>query len=331
MILAVALAAEPEIHRVRTDDGAEIVLARYAHPGAVAVLLCHGISSNARFWDLGPDRSLAVDLADRGYDVWNLDLRGHGLAVRTGEGRVQRPGWTVDDYASHDLPAALAEVRKSASEVHFVGHSMGGMVLAVYLADHPDPGLASATVVGSPLDFRDIDRTTGTMLSLAPTAAMLAFLPSDYGARWLARWDTRAPFRLDEMLYNPENYTLEARRQMLRTVVSPLSRGEIKQLARAKTGEFVSVDGKIRYRERLAEVKLPMLFLAGRADRVVNPDRVAGYYAAVGSPDKRFVVLSRANGFSGDYGHLDFGDADHAKTEVFPLIADWIASHPGAP
>ena len=108
--MVAALAAEPEIHRVPTDDGAEIVLTRYAHPGAVAVVLCHGISSNARFWDLAPERSLAIDLHDRGYDVWNLDLRGHGLAERTGKGRLQRPGWTVDDYAKHDLPAAFAEV-----------------------------------------------------------------------------------------------------------------------------------------------------------------------------------------------------------------------------
>jgi pimeloyl-ACP methyl ester carboxylesterase len=329
---SIALAAEPELHRVVTDDGAEVVLARYATPGAPVVLLCHGISSNARFWDLAPERSLAVDLHDRGYDVWNLDLRGHGLAERRGDRRRQRAGWTVDDYALHDLPAAIGEIRAASNQpVHYVGHSMGGMVLAVYLVNHPDPGLASATVVGSPLDFRDPDFATGAMLRVAPFATAMASLPSPYAARWLARFDTRSPLHIDEMLYVPESYTPAARRLMLRTVVSPLSRGELRQLARARSGEFVSADGSVRYREALAGVRLPMLFLAGRADHVVNPDRVRGYFDAVGSSDKAFVVLSEANGFSADYGHLDFGDADHAKDEVFPMIAVWIADHPGHP
>lgn len=328
--IAVAVAA-PELHRVETADGASIVLERHPRPGAAAVVLCHGISSNRRFWDLAPDRSLAVWLHDEGYDVWNLDLRGHGDAVVDGDGRRQRAGWSIDDYGRYDLPAAFDHVRQATGQgrLHYVGHSMGGMVLAVYLATHDDPPLASAVAVGSPLDFRDPDRVTRLLLGVGPAGAVPAFLPTPMGARLLARLDTRAPMHADEWLYNPDNIAADARRAMLRAIVSPLSRGEIRQLARMRRdGEFRSADGAIVWRERLADVDVPMLFFAGRLDRIVNPDRVRAYYDAVGSTDKVFVVASRANGFRGDYGHLDLGLGDHAEEDVFTRVAGWLRAHP---
>lgn len=89
-------------------------------------------------------------------------------------------------------------------------------------------------------------------------------------------------------------------------------------------GEFHSADGGIVYREALGDVDVPMLFVAGRADRVVSPDRVWSYYQAVGSDEKSFVMASIANGMHGDYGHLDLGCGDHAKDDIFPLIVGWL-------
>lgn len=322
-----------EVVWIEAPDGDVSALTH--HPGGgEPVVLCHGISSNARFWDLSEGRSLAAWLVSRGYDVWNLDLRGHGLAVRDAEGRRQRAGWNVDDYGKQDLPAVFAEVKRrtGADRVHFVGHSMGGMVLAVYLASTPEPPLASAVVVGSPLDFRDPDGLFTALLTGAPWMTSLPFVPTPAGA-WLAARLRGGAIAAEEILYNPENLAEEAdQRAMMDTVVSPLSRGEIRQFGLARSGEFVSADGAVRYRESLGEVQVPMLFLAGRADRVVSPDRVWGYYEAVGSVDKRFLVLSDAAGTVADYGHLDLGDGDRAATEVFPLIGDWLAAHPtGSP
>ena len=56
-----------------------------------------------------------------------------GSAMETAEGTPQRHGWTVDDYGQHDVDAAIRHIQAETgrSQVAVVGHSMGGMVMAV--------------------------------------------------------------------------------------------------------------------------------------------------------------------------------------------------------
>lgn len=332
LLAVAALAGAPrEEVRVPTPDGAEIGFTRLANPGRPAVILCHGVSSNHHFWDLAPDRSLAEALYADGWDVWNLDLRGHGLVERDSDGHRPSPRTNLDTYGTIDVPTAIAHVRAAtgADEVAWVGHSMGGMVLAVHLARVGDAGLSTAVIVASPLDFRDPDPILTAAFGLAPLGP--ARLPTPLGGRMLAGLDRRAPLSADELLYNPDLVAPDARKQMLGAVVSPMVRGEVRQLGRARDGELVGDDGLV-YREALGAIDLPMYFLAGRADRIAPPDRVRGYHDAIGSADRRFEVASTADGWAGDYGHLDFGCADAAAVDVFPRIAAWLDAHaPGGP
>jgi fermentation-respiration switch protein FrsA (DUF1100 family) len=96
--------------------------------------------------------------------------------------------------------------------------------------------------------------------------------------------------------------------------------GELRQFHQSRDGWFYSADGQIRYDTVLSQVQLPMLFIAGRGDHIAPPDGVRSYYDAVGSPDKTFIVASRVNGFSADYGHLDLGLGDEAASEIYPRI-----------
>ena len=63
------------------------------------VLLVHGFGQNRYAWHL-PARSLVNHLARAGYDVFNLDLRGHGRSRHFGARAVRH----VDDYITEDLP-----------------------------------------------------------------------------------------------------------------------------------------------------------------------------------------------------------------------------------
>ena len=322
-------AVDRTIHHVQTEDGAHITLQRYERPGAPAVVLCHGISSNHHFWDLDPEHSLAVHLWEAGFDVWNLDLRGHGFAVRNERGRRPRPAWTVDDYGNYDLPAAFHHVQTETHDqpLHYVGHSLGGMVLAVYLTNHGDAELTSATVVGSPLAMYQPEHLSALLVGLAPKTRFVRRWPTGWLSHGLVLAGPLAPNKIHRMLYNPNNLSPARRRAMLRTIVSPMVRGEVLQLAQLRDGTFRSADGSVSYAERLGDVTLPMLFIAGRADHIAPPDTVRAYYDAVGSEDRVWFVASRANGLTADYGHLDLGVGEAAPQDVYPVIEAFLQGH----
>jgi fermentation-respiration switch protein FrsA (DUF1100 family) len=88
------------------------------------------------------------------------------------------------------------------------------------------------------------------------------------------------------------------------------------------------MDDRIDYKAAMAGVDLPILFMSGRADRIASPDHVRGFYEALGTEEKAFEVVSVANGYSADYGHLGFGLGDHAEREIFPLILSWFEKYP---
>lgn len=315
-----------ERHDVVTADGAAVALHRHPAEGP-PVILVHGISSNRHCWDLDEQRSLATYLAAAGFDTWLLDLRGHGDSTRDARGLEQRSGWSVDDYGRYDVPAAVAYVRArtGADKVAYVGHSMGGMVAAITLSTQPETAasLSSVVAVGSPLDFSDPDPVIGAALQLASlTGPLLPVVQSSIGADLQASI-RKNPLPVDAILYN-DIADPAVRADMYRSVVSPLSGGELEQFGQLKAGgAFRSADGQVDYLAALAQVEVPVMVIAGRADNVAPVDRVLPYYSALGG-EKALVIAGRATGFAADYGHMDLALGDHAREEIFPLIRDWI-------
>jgi polyhydroxyalkanoate synthase subunit PhaC len=304
---------------VPTLDGAVIHLHR--HPAAgPPVLLVHGLSANHRYWDLEPGRSMASFLAARGYDTWLLDLRGHGDAREAPGGRWLHREWNIDDYGLGDAPAAIAAIREvtGASRVAWIGHSMGGLVGAIYASQDGDDALWAYVAVGSPVDFADPE----PVLRIARAGFRLGglLLPVI-----LTRPVAGAKTRMSGFLSSPGSIDARTERRAMRTIASPMWPGEMSQFAdMIRAQSFQSSGGDVDYRAALARVRVPALVLAGRADEVAPPDRVKALYDALGSPDRRFVVAGLENGFSNDYGHMDFGVGDRAEEEIYPLVAAFL-------
>ncbi len=320
-----------ERHEVATADGAGLVLHRHPVEGGRPVLIVHGISSNHHCWDLSEGRSLGVYLARRGLDAWLLDLRGHGDSLFRPDGSRQRAGWDVDDYGLQDLPAAVDHVRAQTgvSRLALVGHSLGGMVSAIYASSRPggDDSLSALVAVGSPMDLSEPDLVLTTGLWGARFyGPLLPVIPSPLAARIQAALPGRLT-PVDDLLFN--DLAEEHRELMYHRVVSPLVGGELRQFGQAlHSGTFQDAEGSVDYGEALARIQTPTLVIAGRADRIAPPDRVLSYYEGVGAEEKRFVIAGRAHGFAADYGHLDLTLGDHAASEIYPLIADWVDRAP---
>lgn len=131
---------------------------RYRRP----LLLLHGAWHGAWCW-----HPAMRDFAERGFEVHAISLRGHG-----GSDRGRGFNWTsLHDYV-HDLRMALAAIVPAPV---VVGHSMGGFVLQLLLAEQRVPGavlLASIPVSGTA-------RFLFSWLARHPLASLLALLTAD--------------------------------------------------------------------------------------------------------------------------------------------------------
>ena len=137
-----------------------------AGPARRAVLYVHG------FNDYFFQREMAAEYTAHGYHFYALDLRKYGRALLP----QQRPN-NVRNLAEYfpDLDAALAQVQaEGCQEIVLSGHSTGGLITAVYLAQRQPP-LVVALVLNSP--FLELHQSWLRRQVAVPVVAAL-------GARW---------------------------------------------------------------------------------------------------------------------------------------------------
>lgn len=321
------------IHFVRAADGWRLALWRLRPRGeakAVPVILCHGLWANRFNMDFGPGLSLARHLAEAGFDVFVLELRGSGFSRDPGPGgptgRATRD-YGFDTHVTLDAPAALAEVRRltGADRVFWVGHSMGGM-LGYVLAGGPEgAALAGLVAVGSPVSFGDRGGLARRAARLLGPLAWLRTRPIQALLAPLSGWVSPPGGRL---VVNPRNMDGPVIRRALFNLVGELSRGHAAQFGGwIRTGRFESRDGKVDYLARLSAATVPALLLAGAADALAPPPSVEAAYERLGSADKTFEVLGRETGCDVDYGHGDLLLGRAAPAEVYPRITGWLRTH----
>jgi len=127
----------------RAADGTKLVGHRFG-TGRVAVVLGH--QSQGSLCDWAP---YARRLAARGYFVFAIDFRSHGLSqARTG---------AAGDRLASDLAAAVANVRALGKpKVFVVGASMGG-IAALVAAAGVKPALDGVVAVSAPARFHGLD------------------------------------------------------------------------------------------------------------------------------------------------------------------------------
>jgi pimeloyl-ACP methyl ester carboxylesterase len=341
---------------IKTVDGWTLVAHRYrptgsARAGAPPVILCHGLTYSAAFWDLDPSVSFARWLAARGHDVWAVDLRGCGLsqkwvfrlddapdvlvggALRRATGGKLAPtgyatvdpkyaDWNLDDHINYDVPALVRLVRKAtgAAEVAWLGHSMGGIVALGHLARFENPGIGRLATVGSQVTMRE-----GQLV--------LPFLEQMLRARQQQLTGKLTPEALAAMtqtstqnlFFNVQHVSPKVYEALASDRTDVPALGLMKQyMTLATGGELLDAKKQFNYAKALGNVRVPVLLTCGAVDRFAPPPVQKYLHDHVGSTDKTALVFGRARGFAVDSGHDDALVGLTSQQQVYPVLERWL-------
>ncbi len=253
------------------------------------VLIVHGLGEHAGRYD-----HVAARLRDQRWRVVAYDHRGHGLSGG-GRGRLAHR----DDLLT-DLATTVDLFRAEASGPFvLLGHSMGGLVTAQFVARALRPAAIDGLILTSPA--LDAGLSALQRLQLAVGHALVP--------------DLAMSNQLDPSCISHDAAVVAAYR------ADPLVHDRVTaRLARAL------VDGGREVLALAGAWSVPTLLLWAGADRIVSP---AGSATFAASAPKRVVESHR---FDALY-HEILNETADAAAPVFAAIERWLAAHfpPGPP
>lgn len=253
--------------------------------GAVAtVVLAHGMFSNYRAC-----RGLALYLASLNFDCWLLDNQGHGFS------EVPKPPVDFETMCLEDTGAVLDFLRaESDLPLWWVGHSGGGLAIAMFLARNPErqPQLSGMVTLASQATDAGLQRRRRVSLRLI---------------RLLIKLLGVAPGKA--LGLGPENESAPVIDQWLRWSVSRRWNG---------------TDG-FDYTDKLGVITLPSLSIAAIADRFIAPESgCRKMHSLLGGEDKTYMVFGKRYGHLEDYTHARLISSRNASIDVWPAVGQWI-------
>ncbi|MDP8224134.1 MAG: alpha/beta hydrolase [Candidatus Lernaella stagnicola] len=314
------------VHYTQTEDGWTIGLSEYRVPAGVKakrpVICCHGLAGNHHSYDLTARTSLARFLAAAGYPTFVLDLRGAGYSEKGGLAYQKPLKWRLSDHYSKDAPAAVQRVLEltGAKKVHWIGHSMGGMVAYAFLQGPLAAKIERVAILASPANFeflRPADKFR-FFLRAIPGLPSRTFTQSAAPLFEVWKWVQTVSGNIDML---PGHYALSGANCQDQTPSRLLY--DFTEFIRV--GSFVGDDGRDLL-DGLKDVRTPMLFMCGEADQTAQYGSVEAAFDACGSPKKEFVLLGKSQGHKSEYGHMTILLGEHVYDEVFPRITSWLAS-----
>jgi predicted alpha/beta hydrolase len=249
-------------------------------------ILAHAMMARRTEFERPLGGGLARLLVSRGWRTVTFDFRGHG---ESGDGAAKGARWSYDDLVRFDLPAVVDAVRARAKKlpVVVVGHSLGGHVALA----------AQAT--------RRID--ADAIVCFGANIWLSAHEPSR--ARWLVKRGVMEA--IDAVCKRRGYFPARALRIGSDDEAADYFAGAVRS---ARTGRWVSDDGRDDYLANLARLTLPILQVASAGDRLdCHPDCAAQFLAACGGATQ-FDRIARSDDGSAPPGHMEMITTDRAKS-----------------
>ncbi|MDY6966021.1 MAG: alpha/beta hydrolase [Halobacteriota archaeon] len=319
---------EIEQHTADTDDGYRLVLQRLNGGDKGPVIMCHGLSGNSYEYLISEDEknSLARYLANRGYDAWVVDVRGHGNSKgyfvkeenRWDYSQKADGYWSfiVDDLIQHDTPALINKIKEvtSSSKVSWIGRSMGGWLAYAHAIDGSgSTDFKGVISVASPSHFSpNIKRIMGSSPYLKKflNSTPIDHLPAP-------------PFQYTGGGNRPKmlNMMSSESRYVILDFLDYVSRGEIARHDYGREGniEYYGSETPPSYWERFDKIDVPMIFITGTRDLFATPENTTESFNKVNEShgNAKLHILS-------GFGHINILVGKNAHDKVYPLILNGL-------
>ena len=276
-------------------DDAELWVVERGPDDGVPLLVLHG--------GPGLDHHEFADyldpLTDRGVRLVLVDQRACGRSSRPAPAT-----WRLERYAQDVVMLAQG---LSLDRYAVLGHSFGAFVALQAAVDFP--GTAAATVISSGVpSARFLEHVDDQLLAFEPVA-----LRERVAASWAREADVSTADEFDRLMRDqmpfhfadPMDPRIE---DYLSRTADTVYAPEV--LRHFSSGDAVTVD----LEDRLDEVDLPVLVLAGRHDRTCPVD--AAEAIAAGVPDAQLLVLEAA-------GHMTFVEEPEVYVEAVSRFLGW--------
>jgi len=242
--------------------------------GKPVVMLAHGSATAGReSFDLKvpghPSYSLMDFLAQQGFDVFALDVRGFGSSTHP-EGHLST------EQASADLNAAVDYVRdlRGVAQVHLLAWSWGTQYGGMFVMAHPQK-------VARYISYAQMHADSPDLLARRPRLA--TFQRSPYlritESGWKLRFDSMTPPEASEA-----------------AVVEAFARSAALVETRSPTGPQVDLLTKLPMVDA-ARLRVPVMMIQGQYDDVADLAGLWPFFRELPHPYKKYVVIP-------DAGHM---------------------------
>lgn len=274
---------------------------------APPVLMLHGAIENGRIFYSESGKGLAPYLARNGYDVFVIDLRGHGKSTPPID-HTSRFGQT--EAITEDIPACVEAVKRLCGRApqQWIAHSWGGVLFSSVLARFP----AYTELVGSMVYFGS--KRTIRVWNIQ------RLLKVDLVWKWLCPLACRIAGYLPARLLRigSDNETTKTYRQ---------------SAAWVRNDAWVDSDDGFDYGAAVRKISLPPIwYIAAVNDHALgHPRDVRNFMDSAGRQECRYTLLSRISGNQLDYDHINMLTHPEAENDHFPLVLRWLRQHQKQP
>ncbi len=289
----------------------------------VPILLIYALINRAYVLDLTPGNSFVEYLVGEGFDVYMLDWGVPGKEDKN---------MSFENYILDYMPRAVRKVLRHShtDELTMFGYCMGGTMSVMYASLFPE-GLKNLVLLAAPIDFTPEDagiyglwfnekyqdpnvivETFGNVpADLAYTGTAMLRPITNYVGSHVSMWDL--------IMRDKPTKSWQAMNKWANDPV-PIPGAVFKQWIEDFYQQNKLVKGELKLRGRrvdLANIKCPLLNLAGKHDHLCFLPQAEATMDLVGSEDKEFVVL--------DAGHVGLVMGRGAKKGLWPQTTNWLA------